>query len=694
MMIGKLRKILILLLIFTWIFSGWPSFNIRMSDVLILKVPPKIQEAQAAAPTYQAFSAIAASTGADVTVTLPAHAANDILLVGVIVRDVDDTITWPSGWTEIATVDRGTTARYWWAWKRAASSAETNPLVDKSTATGNTYAAVITYRGAARAGDPWEVKGTAQTRTTDPSVLTGISTLTADSLVVAAMPGEDNNNASIITTGTDPAAYTEHYVESTTGDDGVVTFSEAVRTTAGATGDVSVNWNTAVPVGWGGILLALVPPRVTTLGDGTDPGNSTVAPGSTTTDLDAFTLATDYSTDSITALTVTLSSGTYAGLSEVRITNSDGSTTYFSAVAPSADTVDFSGGTSIPVATSTTTFKVRITPKTHADMSAPPGAEYAVTGTVTSYTSNNDNDKTGTDTDSATITIDNASPNGATATSTSAGNQKVTLNWTTSNSSDFSRSVVLRWTGGSAGSEVPAEGTDYTIAQDIGTAAVACVRTADAASTAVTDAVDGSGGGGGCRTTALTNGQQYTYKVFQKDSNGNYDTGVDMGSATPVAPTVSCSTDISSISFSALNTSSVFTSSPNASSTMTCSGTSSGCTLYVKDNGSGSNPGLYKSASPIYLIASADATLSAGTDGYGIQATSTAAGSGGTLGFNSKYNRTGNDVGGLVLTNTLLASSTVDVANREAVTTHKAAVSSQALSGDYSDTITYECVVN
>ncbi|MDP1850619.1 MAG: hypothetical protein Q8K79_22700, partial [Solirubrobacteraceae bacterium] len=59
----------------------------------------------AAAPTWQASSAIAASTGADVTVTLPAHVANDILLLQVVVRDVNDTITWPAGLTQIATVD-------------------------------------------------------------------------------------------------------------------------------------------------------------------------------------------------------------------------------------------------------------------------------------------------------------------------------------------------------------------------------------------------------------------------------------------------------------------------------------------------------------------------------------------------------------------------------------------------------------
>lgn len=171
----------------------------------------------AGAPIYQGLSAIASSTGVDVTVTLPAHQANDILLLQVVVRDVDDTITWPAGWTQIAIpVDRGVTARYWWAWKRAASGAETNPLVDKSTATGDTYAAVVNYRGAIAVGDPWEVKGAPQTGAVDPMVLPGITTLSNNSLVVAAVAGEDNNNGTINTTGTNPLLYNEHYLESAT----------------------------------------------------------------------------------------------------------------------------------------------------------------------------------------------------------------------------------------------------------------------------------------------------------------------------------------------------------------------------------------------------------------------------------------------------------------------------------------------
>lgn len=156
------------------------------------------------------------------------------------------------------------------------------------------------------------------------------------------------------------------------------------------------------------------------------------------------------------------------------------------------------------------------------------------------------------------------------------------------------------------------------------------------------------------------------------------------------AATVSCSTDISSTAFGTMDSSSVFTASSNASATISCSGTTAGCTLYVADAGSGASPGLYKSTTPTSLIVSADATLSAGTDGYGVQATSTAAG----LTLNSKYNKSGNTVGGLLLTNTALASSTADIASSSVAVTHKAAVSANTLSGSYSDTIIYSCLVN
>lgn len=434
-------------------------------------------------------------------------------------------------------------------------------------------------------------------------------------------------------------------------------------------------------------------PPVTTLGSGTDPSSQTIAPGVGATDIDAFTFQTSAGTDSITQATTTFSADISAGVSEVQITSDNGSTIYGSStLSGTAASISLSG---LTANTTQTQYKIRVVPKTHVNMPAPPGVEYTATATISAWTGSNT--QAGSDSNANALTIDNLSPNGATATSTSAGNAQVTLNWTTSNSSDFSTSTILRWTGASAGSEVPAEGVEYAVNATIGTATVACNR-GDAASTAVSG-TDGAGTGG-CSATPLTNDQAYSYKVFQKDSRGNYDVGVNMGSATPTAPTVSCSASITSTAFGTLSVGSVTSASPNASTTMSCT-FSAGCTLSVSDAGNGSNPGL-ATTTPAYLIPSPDAAfnptaiLVAGTEGYGITATTTAGGSGGTLAIYSRYDvdAGGNRVGGLKLTTTGLASSTAAITNRQLIIKHKAAISNLTNAAKYEDTITYSCTGN
>lgn len=175
----------------------------------------------------------------------------------------------------------------------------------------------------------------------------------------------------------------------------------------------------------------------------------------------------------------------------------------------------------IPVTTSATTYKVRITPKTHANMPAVPGASYATTGTVTSFTSTNS--QTGTDSGSATVTVDNGSPADATSAGGTAASTQVALNWTNPTDTDYDSIVVLR-RASSAVANVPAEGATYTNGATIGTATVVCV----VASPTET-----------CTDTGLTNGTAYHYKLFSKDSNGNYAAGtVPTGSPfTPSATT-------------------------------------------------------------------------------------------------------------------------------------------------------------
>ena len=284
---------------------------------------------------------------------------------------------------------------------------------------------------------------------------------------------------------------------------------------------------------WAAATIALRPSVATiTLGDGTNPGNATIAPGAAATDIDNFSLVTSAGTDTVTAVTVTLGpAGAFNNIGQADITNT-GNTAQCTAITnPASNTLSFTG-CSIPVSATAADFKVRITPKTHANMAVPPGAEYATTGTVTAFTSTNG--QAGTDTGSATVTVDNLSPNGATTVSGSAGGEANTVNWTTSNGADFnttSGSVIYRWASASAGSEVPTEGGTPAIGAANGTATTACV-VSSAASTAQSK-IDGTGGSADCTTSALTNGQAYTYKAFQKDTNGNYDVGVLIGTFTP-----------------------------------------------------------------------------------------------------------------------------------------------------------------
>ncbi len=316
-----------------------------------------------------------------------------------------------------------------------------------------------------------------------------------------------------------------------------VTANQTIEISINASTDVTssvANIGGTFPVAIAGGTTINVTP-VTTIGNGTNSSSVTIAPSATVTDLNSFSVQTNSGTDAVTGLTVTLSAGTAESISLVEITTTGDADVCTDVANPGTATVAFTGCT-ISGSTTLTEYKVRITPKTHVNMPAPPGLSYAVTGTVTSVTSTNT--KTYSDSGSATVTVDNLSPAGATATSGTSGDTSNTINWTTSSSADFnttSGSVVLRWASASAGAQVPAEGSVYTAGNTIGTATVACV-VSSAVSTALSR-IDGIGGGAGCTTAALISGQAYTYRVFQRDTNGNYDVGVSIGTFTTILTT-------------------------------------------------------------------------------------------------------------------------------------------------------------
>ena len=187
-----------------------------------------------------------------------------------------------------------------------------------------------------------------------------------------------------------------------------------------------------------------------------------------------------------------------------------------------------------------------------------------------------------------------------------------------------------------------------------------------------------------------------SYETVEYPDYASAATSTTVDVTATVAEEISCSTPSGSTAFGTLPTGSITTSSPNTTTTMSCGNVSGGCTLYVKDVGDTSDPGL-ATTSPAYLIPSPNAaydastTLSFGTEGYGIQATTTTGGSGAQFSVALRYLVTGDDVGGLTITNTTIVSTSATTSGRAIESTHKAAISATTQAGAYEDTITYEC---
>lgn len=224
-------------------------------------------------PIAKGASTLVASTGADVTLVLPNWDPGDIFMVIGLVRDQDDTVTM-TGYTALSGTpfDRSTVSRYWVFWKRATTS-ESNPVFDKSTATGDTYAQMVTFANTITSGNPFDVIGTPATGTSDPANCNSITTTKDFTFPVLFLGGEDDNNlvpSSSIVTATDPINWIETYSESITGSDGMIGYAHPTslgvgplgKSLAGDTGTITYNFDTANPVGWGCISFALVGPNV------------------------------------------------------------------------------------------------------------------------------------------------------------------------------------------------------------------------------------------------------------------------------------------------------------------------------------------------------------------------------------------------------------------------------------------------
>ncbi len=270
--------------------------------------------------------------------------------------------------------------------------------------------------------------------------------------------------------------------------------------------DAVGNWSTPGAATSG----APVPP-VTGLavGDGTNPGNvALLCPAGAATPLDAFTLSATVAADVVTRISVQLApAGAWVNVAKVEIL--DASNAVLGSAVPGGDTVNVYVGSVAQAIGVTSTYTVRITPNTHAAMPAPSaGQQYAVTGTVTSVASNNP--RSYGDSASATVTIDNLAPGEVAWSGVATGATNIQLNW--SAAADV---VVLRKQGGPV-TETPVDGTPYAANAILGGSTVAC-----------------SGSMLLCNSTGLTATTAYYFKVFTRDTCGNYSLGSPVGPLFP-----------------------------------------------------------------------------------------------------------------------------------------------------------------
>jgi hypothetical protein len=263
---------------------------------------------------------------------------------------------------------------------------------------------------------------------------------------------------------------------------------------------------------------------VTTIGTGTDPtiAATWVAPGTGAVVVDAFTVqksASPVTGDTITAVEVTFATGTAQGISLVEIINNAENTLYGSAPNPS-DVQSIALTTNIPSTTTSTQYKIRVTPKSHANMAVPQGGAYSVTARISDITVTYAKSLGDTVGPSATLNIDNQSSANVTGASASASSNSVTASWTNpaagSPPDDFASVIVVGSTASISGA--PTEGqTVYGVGNTVGTGTVVCVDPA----------------GQSCTQSPLGAGQVYHMKIFTRDAFGNWSTGVGVAATVP-----------------------------------------------------------------------------------------------------------------------------------------------------------------
>ena len=196
---------------------------------------------------WQESGAIAASTGADITPTIPTHQANDLLLLVAMARTTGLTCATPAGWTSCGTLSSGgvafanptatATQTFWWFYRIAMSGAETNPLCDFSSVTGDKYALVHVFRGTSG----FENTESYASDST-PGASLAVASLTANPLMISLGISSDNTATAVsISADVAPSSLTQRsYTTTATGADAGAWASSDIMSGATPGADVTI----------------------------------------------------------------------------------------------------------------------------------------------------------------------------------------------------------------------------------------------------------------------------------------------------------------------------------------------------------------------------------------------------------------------------------------------------------------------
>lgn len=217
-----------------------------------------------AIPTIAAVGAFNDASTGSLTVSLPAHQADDILLV-FHETNVSTGSSTPSGWAHITGSPRSQGANVVAVsilWKRATSSSETNPVFSASS--NHQMAFAVAARGCVTAGDPWDFApvdyGVAATSLSVPGGTTTV-TNTRTFVVIANSADILTDQISAVSNGslTGFAVIDQEFTDM--GNGGGVGVWSGTRTTTGSTGTTSA---TVVSGSSAALVFALVGATATT----------------------------------------------------------------------------------------------------------------------------------------------------------------------------------------------------------------------------------------------------------------------------------------------------------------------------------------------------------------------------------------------------------------------------------------------